>query len=222
MAQYPENTLAAFRGAARVADMIELDVRRCGSGELVVFHDAKIDRVTDAVGEVADATYAELGRVSVLDSEERIPLLSEALEAIPSDVGVNIELKEADVAADAVDIADQHGHETLVSSFLPVAIAAARDVGAESLAYLFGGSEALAADSDSAAALDAAAELGCAYVHPDKQRCLDTDVVDDAHARGFAVNAWTATTAADVRALRERGVDGVILDDCGLTERCHE
>ena len=49
-----ENTLVAIERAAPDADMIELDVRRCGSGELVAIHDPDLDRVTGATGRVAD------------------------------------------------------------------------------------------------------------------------------------------------------------------------
>ena len=43
---FPENTVLAVREAARWADAIEVDVRRCGSGEIVCLHDATVDRVS--------------------------------------------------------------------------------------------------------------------------------------------------------------------------------
>ena len=40
---FPENTVAAFRGAAAMgADMVELDVRRTADGYLVIHHDARL------------------------------------------------------------------------------------------------------------------------------------------------------------------------------------
>ena len=45
---YPENTPLAFRKASERADAVEMDVQRCGSSELVVFHDAYLDRLTNA------------------------------------------------------------------------------------------------------------------------------------------------------------------------------
>jgi len=38
---YPENTVRAVTRAANFLDAVEVDVRRCGSGELVVFHDER-------------------------------------------------------------------------------------------------------------------------------------------------------------------------------------
>lgn len=60
----PENTLAAFEhGAALGADGFECDVHLSRDGELVVIHDATLDRTTDATGPVAARTADELARV---------------------------------------------------------------------------------------------------------------------------------------------------------------
>src|SRR3954471_6459218 len=60
----PENTLASFdNGLALGADGLELDVRLSKDGQVVVHHDADLDRTTDASGPVADRTAPELARV---------------------------------------------------------------------------------------------------------------------------------------------------------------
>ena len=60
----PENTRGAFRQAASLGvDGCELDVRLSKDGEVVVIHDATLDRTTDADGPVSALTAAELGRV---------------------------------------------------------------------------------------------------------------------------------------------------------------
>lgn len=60
----PENTMAAFEhGAALGADGFECDVHLSRDGELVVIHDATLDRTTDATGPVAARTAAELAHV---------------------------------------------------------------------------------------------------------------------------------------------------------------
>ncbi|MFC7196518.1 glycerophosphodiester phosphodiesterase [Halosimplex aquaticum] len=74
--------------------------------------------------------------------------------------------------------------------------------------------------------LDLAAVLDCANVHPHARQCLDTDVVERAHDAGFGVYAWglldaagdPSDRAATVRALAERGVDGVTTDTWDLPE----
>ncbi|MFC6872900.1 glycerophosphodiester phosphodiesterase [Halobellus marinus] len=218
LAQYPENTRYAFRESARVVDMIETDVRRCGSGELVVFHDETLDRVTDRTGAVESLSLAELREVSILDSGESIPRLVELFETVPPTVGLNLELKGRDLARDTIAIADQYDHDVIISSFRPEDLAVAGDTDATALAYLFAADDT--ADFDVADALDTAVDLGCEYAHPEVALCLETDVVGDAHARSLAVNAWTAETETEVRALRARGVDGIVIEDCDLAAVC--
>src|SRR4029453_16267 len=59
----PENTRGAFSQAAALGvDGCELDVRLSKDGEVVVIHDATLDRTTDADGPVSALTAAELGR----------------------------------------------------------------------------------------------------------------------------------------------------------------
>ena len=222
MAQYPENTLEAFRRSAAVVEMIETDVQRCGSGELVVFHDDTLDRVTDATGEVASTPLSTLKAASVLGTDESIPLLTEVFEAVPPSVGLNLELKGTDVAADAVETAGRYDHEVIVSSFRPDDVADARDAGAAAVAFLLYADADATAEFDGTEALDVAAELDCSYVHPHVHLCLDTDIVERAHARGFGVNAWTAEQRETIGELRARGVDGVVIDDCGLADDCRD
>src|SRR4029453_13086438 len=82
-ADAPENTLAAFRLArAQGADGVELDVRRCATGEVVVIHDGDARRTAGAPLRIAEAPLAAL---RALDAGawkgerfrgERIPLLA--------------------------------------------------------------------------------------------------------------------------------------------------
>ncbi len=95
-ARYPENTLEAFRAAADLGvDQIETDVRLTKDGELVLFHDETLDRVTDGSGRVIDQTYADLKRISVKGTG-RIPTLYELLElfTVYPSLTLDLELKE--------------------------------------------------------------------------------------------------------------------------------
>ncbi|MEX6505832.1 glycerophosphodiester phosphodiesterase [Jiella sp. M17.18] len=57
----PENTLASGRLAFdQGCDWLELDVRESADGEIVVIHDATLERTTNGTGRVADKTLAEL------------------------------------------------------------------------------------------------------------------------------------------------------------------
>lgn len=100
----PENTIKAFQEAITLgADVIELDIRICKSGEIVVFHDASVDRTTNGRGLVADMTLKELKSLDA-GSGEKIPTLEEALDHIDKRAIVNIELKSDGVAAPLADL----------------------------------------------------------------------------------------------------------------------
>jgi glycerophosphoryl diester phosphodiesterase len=105
----PENTVAAFDHAVALgADAIELDVHLSRDGQLVVIHDATLDRTTDARGPVASFAASELARVDAgaqfgLEAgrpfRERaggVPRLDEVLDRY-RDRPLVVEIKGADV-----------------------------------------------------------------------------------------------------------------------------
>ena len=130
-AEAPENTLSAFRLAmAQGADGVELDVWRCATGEVVVAHDEDLVRVAGNPLRIADAPLSALRAVDVGAYKgdrfrgERIPLLTEVLEALPT-AFVNVELKSgrragdlalAHAAAEVIRRAGA-GERVIVSSF---------------------------------------------------------------------------------------------------------
>ena len=219
---YPENTLTAIRRALEAgADGVEVDVRRCGSGEPVVIHDETVDRVTDRSGAVSALSRSELADCSVLGTGDGVPTLDAVCEALPADVRLHLELKEVGVAADAVVLAADYPFGLLVSSFEPAALEAAADVGDVPLAYLFGSGRDLPLvsrlQSDPDATLATARDLGCAAVNPHWSHC-DAAFVERAHSAGFAVNAWTVRSQDTADTLAAAGVDGLISD---APEVCH-
>jgi glycerophosphoryl diester phosphodiesterase len=79
-AQAPENTLAAFRkGIQSGADQLEMDIQRSKDGQLVVMHDATVDRTTDGSGRVADLTFDQL-RLLDAGSGEQVPTFAEVIQ----------------------------------------------------------------------------------------------------------------------------------------------
>jgi glycerophosphoryl diester phosphodiesterase len=215
-ARFPENTLAAFRGAVEAgADGIEFDVRQCSTGESVVLHDATVDRVTDGEGRVADLPLPALRSFVVLGSDESIPTLPDVFDVVPSDVTLHVELKEAGPISEVVALADDRPHDVVVSSFDPDHLARVRDLDGPPTALLF------ADDPDRNLLL--ATDPGPSSVHPHASLCLGTDLIERAHEAGLRVNAWTlgppgsdgTWTVTDPDApnrLRERGIDGLIAD----------
>ena len=75
---YPENTMPAFRQAARRGFTLELDAKITADGVPVVFHDATLDRVTPCTGLLADRTFAQLRgcKLDVLGAEDHLRQLA--------------------------------------------------------------------------------------------------------------------------------------------------
>ena len=94
-AKAPENTIAAFKLAWESGiPGVELDVHLCKSGEMVVFHDDDLERITGTAGTV-ESTDLETLKSLDAGNGERIPLLSEVFEAAPEHAYFDIEMKVA-------------------------------------------------------------------------------------------------------------------------------
>jgi glycerophosphoryl diester phosphodiesterase len=60
----PSNTMYAFERSLRIgADMLEVDIHTSADGELIVLHDATVDRTTNGTGRVYDKTLEELRKL---------------------------------------------------------------------------------------------------------------------------------------------------------------
>ena len=92
----PENSLSAFRNAALEGYAIELDVQLSNDGEAVVFHDESLKRMTGDRRYLKDLSLEKLKTLRLKETEEGIPTLAEALEAIGGRVPVLVELKAID------------------------------------------------------------------------------------------------------------------------------
>jgi glycerophosphoryl diester phosphodiesterase len=89
----PENSLAAFEHACERGFPAELDVRLTRDGEVVVFHDRTLRRLTGADGRVEDRDAADARALRLLGTRERVPLLREVLELVDGRVPLLVELK---------------------------------------------------------------------------------------------------------------------------------
>lgn len=88
-----ENSLAAFDRAIEAGHGIELDVQLCFDGDVVVFHDATLDRLTDRTGVVSRLSRSELEKIKLKGTDETIHTLHAVLMHIRGRVPVLIEAK---------------------------------------------------------------------------------------------------------------------------------
>lgn len=90
----PENSISAFKKSIRYGYSIELDVHLTKDEKIVVFHDFNLKRMCNVNKKIEDCTYEELLKYNLLDTNYKIPLLSEVLELIDGKVALLIEIKE--------------------------------------------------------------------------------------------------------------------------------
>lgn len=91
----PENSLSAFRAAAKAGYGAEMDARLTADDVPVILHDENTLRMCGEDKEVAETSFAELRELRLGDSDEHIPTLDEALEAVDGSGPVILELKSA-------------------------------------------------------------------------------------------------------------------------------
>ncbi len=122
----PENTLSSFYlGLLQGANGIETDVQKTKDGELILFHDETIDRVSNGSGKIADYTLEELKKFKVFGNSttgfyDRIVTLREFLEKFSQyDIHFAIELKGPDVEKETLAMAKEFSmmEKTTFTSF---------------------------------------------------------------------------------------------------------
>lgn len=213
----PENTMAAFeRAAEEGADAIELDVRLCAKGEVVVMHDPELTRVTNGADtrQVHTLSYAELARVD-LGEGQHPPRLSEVLDwARGRRLRVNVELKR-DVpnrtavvreTAKLVKLLPDANRYVLVSCFDPLMLAGFRAFGTGvPSAFLFERGHAHLKPWLWARG------LGADAAHPERVLTKPHEVAR-ARSLGMVINVWTINDESEAIELAALGVDGLITD----------
>jgi len=203
-ADFPENTLDAFAGAAaQGADWVELDVRATSDGVLVVHHDA----VLPDGRPIADLAHHE------------VPISVPRLEAafgVMAGMGVNVEIKNSpaepgwdptgELASATVELIAEvaAGLEILVSCFDLATLDHVRAVAP----HLATGYLVLSAE-EPVDAVAAAVASGCVAVNP-WDPCVSSESIARAHDAGLAVNVWTVDDPDRIRQLAEWGADAVI------------
>jgi glycerophosphoryl diester phosphodiesterase len=214
-----ENTLFAFeRARGQGAHAVELDVRLCGSGEVVVLHDPTLARVTRGrdTRAIARTPWHELAGLEAGDEGERVPRLIDVLEwADANGCALNVEIKH-----DVPDrwalvrrvVRDLRGATIplLVSSFDPLVLVAMG---------LFAPRVARALLTDSkqayARALHAVARPPrIAALHVERRQAAP-DRIARWKKRGLVVGVWTVNDPKEARRLADSGVDILITDEPG-------
>jgi glycerophosphoryl diester phosphodiesterase len=243
----PENTLAAFtRAHALGVDGFELDVRLSRDGEVMVIHDADVDRTTNGGGKVSALTAAELRALdagcrfkdsSGISEETRIPLLRDILARFPDELLI-IELKGANPALPprAFEIVREAGalDRVCFGGFQRHMLIGVRRCGRRITSDRAGGQVVCS----SASREETRWSLYRSWVRipwpwrpydafqvPEISRgtrVVSPEFVRVAHGRGLLVQVWTVNDEPSMQRLLEWGVDGLISDRPDLALRVRD
>ena len=117
----PENSLLAFKRAVGRGYGIELDVQHLADGEVAVFHDDELERMTGRSGFISEETCESVSKLELLGTGERIPLLRQVLESVGARVPILVELKThrppGEFESEVARIMRAYGGEFAVQSF---------------------------------------------------------------------------------------------------------
>lgn len=205
-----ENTLPAIQKALDLqAEAIEIDVFRIRTGEIVVFHDEDLKKLTNTKGSIEGMSWEQLQKV-VVNGGHRIPKLKEVLDLIDGKCTLNIELKGAGTAVAVWGLMQEaiaHGNwkldQFIVSSFKWNEL---RDMRAQSAIVPIG----ILPDTESIPEiLSIAKEVRATAIHP-YHGLLDEKIVSIFKKEGYKLYVWTVNKNADIQKMKDLGVDGII------------
>jgi glycerophosphoryl diester phosphodiesterase len=206
-----ENTLASVEKALALGvDMIEIDVFQISSGEIVVFHDERVDRLSNSAGLLKEYNIFDLKKL-ILDGGHQIPMLQEVLKLINGRAALNIELKDTKIADNIHQIVSGYAskpewseEQFIISSFDWEELREYRK-------YSPQGRIAVLTEGDPLEALAVAKELKAEAINPHYSQ-VTADNVAKLHEAGFKVYTYTVNDPAEFQRLKAAGVDGVFSD----------
>ncbi|WP_431072749.1 glycerophosphodiester phosphodiesterase family protein [Microbacterium phyllosphaerae] len=219
-----ENSAASFAAAhAAGAEYIETDCQVTADGDVVLFHDQTLQRLTGDPRTIREVRTRELSRIFA--EHGGLLTVAEALSSFPTS-RFNIDVKTAEVTELIGPLLVDHTHRVLVTSFSDAnrraAIAAVLRAGASRRPATSGGSRTIAVlRSLSALRLSPARMLRDidALQIPERHsglRILTPALLRAAHRHDVEVHVWTVNDADDMRRLVALGVDGIVSDRADL------
>ncbi|PRX45032.1 glycerophosphoryl diester phosphodiesterase [Prauserella shujinwangii] len=213
-----ENSLPAFqRAVAEGFDYVETDVHATSDGVVVVHHDALLDRTTDGTGPIARQRWETVRRAKV-GGRAGISRLEDVLEELPG-ARFNVDVKADSAVEPFVRVVERLG------AFDRVAAAAFSDARLARLRKLAGPKLMTSLGPRSAAVLWANGWLpflrlgflsrGAMAQVPVRQgpmTVVDRAFLRSARRAGVEVHTWTIDDKAQMCALLDLGVDGIVTD----------
>ena len=208
-----ENTYESISKAIELGvDGIEIDVFKCASGELVLFHDKNLKELTGESGLIENLNIRELEQLLVL-GKYKIPTLTDVLTRIETPLFVNIELKGLNTAQATSKIITNLSKSTswrlenfIISSFNWNELEQFRSIDKNTpVGVLLSNSMSINE------AIEFGKKINAQAIHPNF-KLLNEKTVKKIKNNGFKIYTWTVNSKDDINYMKKLKVDGIISD----------
>lgn len=217
-AYYPENTMLAFERAIELGCTgIETDVQLTKDGYLVLIHDEKLNRTTDAVGYVKDFSLSEIKSMDAGSFKDKcfrgvsIPTAEELIKlVVDKSIMINFELKTGEIWYEGIEekllnLIHKYNfaEKVIISSFNHYSIDKCKQIDNSIKVGL------LYSDGIFEPQLYAKT-VGAEAIHPYFYAVDNKALINRIKASGIMINAYTINEENDMKRFLDYKVDGII------------
>ena len=208
-----ENTIESVQKAIELnVDGIEIDVFKSKTGELVVYHDPFLSRLSNSNAFIEQISLDSIKKIELIGGYF-IPTLKEIVDIIPEKIFLNIELKGQDTAFETNKIITNYlkkynfpASKFIISSFRWDELKKIRSINKDTpIAILV---DSLNKIDD---AIKLAKQINAVALNPNKE-FITKDIVNKIQSKNIKVYPYTINTPRNIRKMRSMGVDAIITD----------
>ena len=216
ISRYPENTMEAFQEAIDLGyKYLETDIQVTSDNKLVIFHDDKLDRLTNVSGKLKERSWDEIKHTKI-NNKYSIPMLSELITSWP-DIKINIDPKIDDCIGPLIDFLKKNDvfDRVCIGSFSQSRLDILRKELGTKLCTSAGPSEVFKIKFPFLSSPNNHIKANCIQV-PVKYygiKIINEKFVNFCHSQDLQVHAWTINDPEEMSNLLDIGVDGIISDN---------
>ena len=208
-----ENTIESVQKAIELnVDGIEIDVFKSKTGELVVYHDPFLSRLSNSNAFIEQISLDSIKKIELIGGYF-IPTLKEIVDIIPEKIFLNIELKGQDTAFETNKIVINYLNtynfpvsKFIISSFIWDELKKIRSFNKDiPIAILV---DSLYKIDD---AIKLAKQINAVALNPNKE-FITKEIVNKIQSKNIKVYPYTINTPRNIRKMRSMGVDAIITD----------
>ena len=208
-----ENTIESVQKAIELnVDGIEIDVFKSKTGELVVYHDPFLSRLSNSNAFIEQISLDSIKKIELIGGYF-IPTLKEIVDIIPEKIFLNIELKGQDTAFETNKIIINYLNtynfpvsKFIISSFIWDELKKIRSFNKDiPIAILV---DSLYKIDD---AIKLAKQINAVALNPNKE-FITKEIVNKIQSKNIKVYPYTINTPRNIRKMRSMGVDAIITD----------